>query len=395
MATQVGQHPSYLQPQKERPHERDGTVNGQPQLIQQVRKDRFRSIAVHIPQAKPIQKQAESTKVKDIENLVIMALIGKGSYSDILLAAEQIALRNRKESGTPVQLHQVVALKVVRKARLDKNKEASVRSELAILETLKTSPCPFLANYVTAAESQTKIWIGLEFYPGGDFRTLLNTEQSFSEDHAAMYMAEVALALSHLHSLHIIFRDLKPENITIAADGHLKLIDFGHSLILAQKKYRNPKTNRFEVVTDSGTLCYCAPEILWRMPHSFESDWWSLGVVLFEVLTGRLPWFDENPLVLSKTITTGPLQLDTPHPSGQTLSVNAKSLLSGLLEKSGPQRLGYNNSAEILEHPFFSKLDMSLVLRRKIRAPVVPILEDALDVTNFDPALTGLDLSTF
>ena len=133
----------------------------------------------------------------------------------------------------------------------------------------------------TAFQTEGKLYLVLDYLRGGDLFTRLNKEVMFTEDDVKFYLAELALALDHLHSLGIIYRDLKPENILLDNGGHISLTDFG----LSKESVDEEKTYSF-----CGTIEYMAPEIISRKGHTSAVDWWSFGVLMFEMLTGVLPF---------------------------------------------------------------------------------------------------------
>lgn len=136
------------------------------------------------------------------------------------------------------------------------------------------------------------MYIALEFIIGGDLFDLLRDEQYFSNDVALFYASEIILTLEYLHDRNIIFRDLKPENILIAKDGHIKLTDFGFA----------KDVTRGRTFTVCGTPEYMAPEVINGQGHGKAADWWSLGIMIFEMLAGYSPFYDENPFTIYKKI---------------------------------------------------------------------------------------------
>eukprot|EP00514_Thraustochytrium_sp_LLF1b_P009566 CAMPEP_0184541558 /NCGR_PEP_ID=MMETSP0199_2-20130426/1446_1 /TAXON_ID=1112570 /ORGANISM="Thraustochytrium sp., Strain LLF1b" /LENGTH=383 /DNA_ID=CAMNT_0026935287 /DNA_START=477 /DNA_END=1628 /DNA_ORIENTATION=+ len=331
---------------------------------------------------------AQHSGMMQLEDLVINCLIGSGGFSDVVLAVNKQALRKQDLLGQPIEASDVVALKVVQKSPEKSATAEAIRAEHAVFKLLKHSPHPFLAKLVTFCESSTRTWIGLEYYPGGDMYALLSSEKTLSECDAQFYIAEISLALEHLHSMNVIYGDLKPENIMIGADGHIRVIDFGLSTMLNHTEHYCAQSNRLEVTTGSGTLSYTAPEILWRLPHRFESDWWALGVLAYEMVCGTLPWADENNEKLSFKICKEQLVLK-PSLLRSPMSFALLAFINSLLVKEPHKRLGYNESKQVLEHPFFSNVNFELLLARQVQAPMLPSLSDALDVSNFDPQFTS------
>lgn len=165
----------------------------------------------------------------------------------------------------------------------------------------------------------------MEISRGGDLFSRLNKEVMFTEEDVKFYLAELALALNHLHSIGIIYRDLKPENILLDSDGHIALTDFG----LSKLPLSEGKAYSF-----CGTVEYMAPEVVNRKGHSFAADWWSFGVLMFEMLTGNLPF---HGLTRRDTMTQI-LKAKLGMPAN--LSPEAQSLLRALFKRNPQNRLG-------------------------------------------------------
>lgn len=204
----------------------------------------------------------------------------------------------------------------------------------------------------------------------------------FSESTAVFYAAELVLALEHLHSLGIVYRDLKPENCLLDREGHVVLTDFGLSKVAV-----DGKTN-----TICGTAEYMAPEILMGLEYDITVDWWSLGILLFDMITGSPPFSSNNrkktiDSILSKKIIF-------PY----YLTADAKDLLSKLLRKNPNARLGAKpkKADAIRRHRFFRNINWKDLLDRKVIPPIVPIITDPELAENFDPTFTqeGLTASS-
>jgi serum/glucocorticoid-regulated kinase 2 len=190
---------------------------------------------------------------------------------------------------------------------------------------------------------------------GGELFHHLQTSQKFDEERARFYSAELLCALEHLHALDVVYRDLKPENILLDFTGHIALCDFG----LCKLGMRGTdKTNTF-----CGTPEYLAPEILAAKGHGKTIDWWTLGVLLYEMIAGLPPFYDEVADIMYDRILNAPLVF------GEDFGEEAKSILVGLLDRDPAKRLGANGSEEIKQHPFFKKhMDWALLSQKKVRS---------------------------
>uniref|UniRef100_E9PUN3 Ribosomal protein S6 kinase, polypeptide 2 n=1 Tax=Mus musculus TaxID=10090 RepID=E9PUN3_MOUSE len=197
----------------------------------------------------------------------LLSVLGKGGYGKVFQV--------RKVQGT--NLGKIYAMKVLRKAKIvcSAKDTAHTRAERNILESVKH---PFIVELAYAFQTGGKLYLILECLSGGELFTHLEREGIFLEDTACFYLAEITLALGHLHSHGIIYRDLKPENIMLSSQGHIKLTDFG---LCKESIHEGAITHTF-----CGTIEYMAPEILVRTGHNRAVDWWSLGALMYDMLTG-------------------------------------------------------------------------------------------------------------
>uniref|UniRef100_A0A674K236 non-specific serine/threonine protein kinase n=1 Tax=Terrapene triunguis TaxID=2587831 RepID=A0A674K236_9SAUR len=236
---------------------------------------------------------------------------------------------------------------------------------------------PFIVKLHYAFQTEGKLYLILDFLRGGDLFTRLSKEVMFTEEDVKFYLAELALALDHLHSLGIIYRDLKPENILLDEEGHIKLTDFG----LSKESIDHEK----KAYSFCGTVEYMAPEVVNRRGHTQSADWWSFGVLMFEMLTGTLPFQGKDRKETMTMILKAKLGMP------QFLSPEAQSLLRMLFKRNPANRLGAGPDGveEIKRHFFFSTIDWNKLYRREIHPPFKPATGRPEDTFYFDPEFTA------
>jgi len=313
------------------------------------------------------QKEKLTDKV-NVNSFSLISVIGKGSYAEVLLA-------RKKDTGT------IYALKILKKNKIEqRNQKTHVKVERNILIEISH---PFIIKMVYAFQTEKKLYFALEYCPGGELFNLLQKKRQFSEENARFYIVQILLALEHLHKFDIVYRDLKPENVLLDKDGYVRLTDFG----LSKKGVKGNK----EANSVCGTPEYLAPEVLFRWGHGKAVDWWTLGAILFEMLTGLPPFYTPNREDLFQKIKYYTLK----YPA--YLSFNAKSLLEGLFRKEPDKRLGGgpNDAEDIKAHPWFEGVNWDAFLRKELKAPYLPIIQNELDVSNFDPEFTEAPIGSF
>lgn len=272
-------------------------------------------------------------------------LLGCGSFAKVFLV--------KKLSGPDAG--SLYAMKILRKAKLRFRDRLRSKKERDILVEVQH---PFIVKLNYAFQTEGKLFLVLDFVRGGDLFTRLNSEVMFTEEDVKFYLAESLLALTHLHSLGIIYRDLKPENILLDEEGHIKLTDFGLS-----KEALDDKAYSF-----CGTVEYMSPEVIARQGHTKSADFWSLGVVMFEMLTGVLPFHGENRKETMHQIVK--IKLSMP----LYLSIEAQSLLRCLFKRNPANRLGSGprGGKDIMDHKFFNSIDFEKLYEKKITPPFIP-----------------------
>ncbi|CAJ0585987.1 unnamed protein product, partial [Mesorhabditis spiculigera] len=298
----------------------------------------------------------------------LLSLLGKGGFAKVF----QVRKTSGPDEGT------LYAMKVLKKATLVQNQKdtAHVKSERHILEAVRN---PFICSLHYAFQTEGKLYLVLEYLSGGELFACLEKEGIFPERTAAFYLAEITLALEHLHRNGIIYRDLKPENIILDSAGHIKLTDFGLSKEAIEGDI---KTHTF-----CGTIEYMAPEILTRQGHNQAVDWWSLGTLMFDMLTGSPPFIAENRKKTIDKILKSRITLPA------YLGSDARDLLRHLLKRNPESRIGAgpNGIDDLKAHPFFvANVNWVQVASRESKPPFVPNLTHAEDVSNFDTQFTSM-----
>ena len=291
----------------------------------------------------------------------LLKQVGKGGFSRVILARS-------KASG------KLVAMKVMNKQDIiTSNKVKQVMLERNILVRLKH---PFIVNLEDAFHTKHYLHLVLEFCPAGELFFHLSNRKNFAEEEARVVIAEVILAIEYLHSKEIVYRDLKPENVLVDFNGHIKLTDFG----LCKKNFRRQDL--------STSLCgspeYTCPEMLNSGTHSRTLDYYQIGALLYELLTGLPPNYSSNKKQMFANIA----RKEAPYPP--YLSANAKSLLKGLLHKDPTGRLGFAHEfEEIKGHPFFASIDWGKLPLKQKSGPLKPHLSGLYFDKEFVERLTA------
>ncbi|KAK3026254.1 hypothetical protein RJ639_041630 [Escallonia herrerae] len=293
---------------------------------------------------------------------------------------------------------------VLKKAdMIRKNAVESILAERDILISVRN---PFVVRFFYSFTCRENLYLVMEYLNGGDLYSLLRNLGCLDEEVARVYIAEVVLALEYLHSLRVVHRDLKPDNLLIAHDGHLKLTDFGLSKVglinstddlsgpaasgtsllgvdESQVSLTEHQVERRKKRSAVGTPDYLAPEILLGTGHGTTADWWSVGVILFELIVGIPPFNAEHP----QTIFDNILNRNVPWPRvPEEMSPDAQDLIDRLLTEDPNQRLGARGASEVKEHPFFRDINWDTLARQK--AAFVPASESALDTSYFTSRFT-------
>ncbi|KAM8913878.1 ribosomal protein S6 kinase alpha-1 isoform 3-T3 [Spinachia spinachia] len=306
----------------------------------------------------------EGSEKADASQFELLKVLGQGSFGKVFLVRKV----------THPDANQLYAMKVLKKATLKVRDRVRTKMERDILADVNH---PFVVKLHYAFQTEGKLYLILDFLRGGDLFTRLSKEVMFTEEDVKFYLAELALGLDHLHSLGIIYRDLKPENILLDEEGHIKLTDFG----LCKEAIDHEK----KAYSFCGTVEYMAPEVVNRQGHDHSADWWSFGVLMFEMLTGSLPFQGKDRKDTMSLILKARLGMP------QFLSAEAQSLLRALFKRNPTNRLGScaDGAEEIKRHGFFSTIDWNKLFRRELKPPFKPAVARPDDTFYFDSEFTS------
>eukprot|EP00591_Stephanopyxis_turris_P007157 CAMPEP_0195529954 /NCGR_PEP_ID=MMETSP0794_2-20130614/32634_1 /TAXON_ID=515487 /ORGANISM="Stephanopyxis turris, Strain CCMP 815" /LENGTH=600 /DNA_ID=CAMNT_0040661341 /DNA_START=129 /DNA_END=1931 /DNA_ORIENTATION=+ len=277
----------------------------------------------------------------------LLRVLGKGSFGKVVLVRKRLGA----ECGG------LFAMKILRKAHLVKRRQ--IERTKTERKVLAVADHPFIMKLHFAFQTEDKLYLVLDYCPGGELFFHLSRYRRFPERVARFYSAELVLAIDHLHQKGIIYRDLKPENVLLDAEGHVKLGDFG----LAKDKIRHPCRGATSMC---GTPEYMAPEVLAQSGHGFCVDYWGLGMLVYEMMTGLPPWYTTDRTKLFKRLKHAPLEVPS------YFSKESKNYVGSLLNRDQTRRLGYRGVEEVKSNFFFNGLNFDLLVKKKIDAPIRP-----------------------
>ena len=323
------------------------------------------------------RKAREKQSIRDYESL---AIIGRGAFGEVHVCRE-------KKTG------KIYAIKKIKKQVLIiKNQIRHVINEQIIMSKAST---PWIVELKASFQEGDYLYLVMEYLPGGDLMNLLIEKDILTEKEAKFYISELILAVESIHNLDCIHRDIKPDNILIDKNGHIKLSDFGLAKIsdkLYEKedeKYKNFLKNKsndkntkmthnknFSCV---GTAYYVAPEVLKKSGYDKDIDWWSVGIILYEMLVGYAPFCSKETTEVCYKVLNWKNYLKIPKKI--KLSEEVKDLIFKMI-KNSDDRLGKNGAEEIKKHPFFKDVDWDNI--RNSKAPFIPELKNEYDTKYFE-----------
>ncbi|KAL7866265.1 hypothetical protein SRHO_G00115120 [Serrasalmus rhombeus] len=304
-----------------------------------------------------------------------VATVGTGTFGRVVLVQDR-----RTKSYFALKSMRIVDL-----IRL--KQQQHVHNEKEVLMEVNH---PFIVKLFWTWHDERCLFMLMEFVPGGELFSYLRSRGKFGNDTALFFSAEIICALEYLHTKDIVYRDLKPENILLDREGHIKLTDFGFA-----KK----------VVDRTCTLCgtpeYLAPEVIQGKGHGLAVDWWALGVLIFEMLSGYPPFFDDNPFGIYQKVLAAKLNFP------RHLDFYVKDLIKKLLVVDKTKRLGNlrGGAEDVKKHRWFRSIDWDVVPQRRLKPTIIPKVMHEGDSSNFDtypdekrkkePAVSPKDLEIF
>ena len=288
-------------------------------------------------------------------SFVCLALLGRGSFGEVYLVQK-------------INTGSLYAMKVLSKDRI--MGQNLLKYAMAERNVLSLSNHPFIVKLNFAFQTSSKLFLILDYCPGGDLSKHLYHEKRFNEQRAKFYLCEVLLALEDLHKRDIIFRDLKPDNVVLDENGHCKLTDFGLS---KEGVFDSQCAKSF-----CGSIAYLAPEMLKKQGHGKAVDWYLFGVLFYEMLIGIPPFFTDQREEIFHNIEYGELQIP------KFISKKANELLRALLQREPSKRLGggIRDALEIKEHDYFKDVNWDDVYNKKVKPPRIKKYYKALQTYN-------------
>jgi len=308
-----------------------------------------------------VQKKSGSKKVT-FENFEFLKVLGKGTFGKVILCREKSS-------------NHLYAIKILKKEVIIKKDE--VEHTMTENRVLQSTRHPFLIGLKYSFTTQDRLCFVMEYVNGGELFFHLSRERQFTEDRTRFYGAEIISAIDYLHKRGIIYRDLKLENLLLDKDGHIKIADFG----LCKEDIQWGKTTK----TFCGTPEYLAPEVLEDNDYGRAVDWWGVGVVMYEMMVGRLPFYNRDHDILFELILMEEVRFP------KTITAEAKDLLGGLLIKDPLKRLGGGpeDAQAVKTHAFFNSINWSDLDKKRITPPFKPQVVSDTDTRYFDSEFTG------
>ena len=300
--------------------------------------------------------EAQATKFdgNSIKDFDLGKTLGTGSFG-------RVRFCTFKSTGEYYAMKQLKKSEIIRLKQVD-----HMMSEKGILKSMNH---PFVVNMYGSFHDPRFLYLVLEYIVGGEFFTHLRRAGRFDNDTSRFYSSQIVAIFEYMHGKNIIYRDLKPENILLTASGYLKLTDFGFAKIIDYRTY-----------TLCGTPEYIAPEVLLNKGHGKPVDWWTLGILIYEMIVGQPPFCDEEPMGIYQKILAGKIYFP------KYFDKNAKALVKKLVTADLSKRYGNlkAGSADVIEHKWFSTLDLKKMEAKEVTPPYKPNVKDDKDMSNYE-----------
>lgn len=325
---------------------------------------------IYEKQTENYRKLREKQSIREYESL---SIIGRGAFGEVHVCRK-------------IKTGEIVAIKKIKKnVLIKKNQVIHIMNEQQFMSKVKS---PWIVDLKASFQEQEYLYLVMEYCPGGDLMNLFIEKDILPEKEAKFYLAELILAIESIHKLDCIHRDIKPDNILIDADGHIKLSDFGLSKI-SEKIFEqnNEITTNKNIYTHNknyscvGTAFYVAPEVLDKTGYGKEIDWWSAGIIFYEMLVGYAPFCSKETSEVCHKVMNWETYFEIPDKIKMKISDEAQDLIYKLINDKD-KRLGKNGADEIKQHPFFGDIDWDNV--RKMKAPFIPLLNSEYDTKYFN-----------
>ena len=320
-------------------------------------------------ESKNLKQKLEKMSASNYESL---AIIGRGAFGEVHVC------RNKKTG-------EIVAIKKIKKDFLISKNQ--IRHTLDEQDFLSKVNSPWIVELKASFQEGDYLYLVMEFCPGGDLMGLFIARDILKEEDARFYICEMILAIDSIHELNCIHRDIKPDNVLIGKDGHIKLTDFGLAKIsdtafkedIIDYKFDEKKVRHNRNFSCVGTVYYVAPEVIKKEGYGQEVDWWSLGVILFEMLAGYAPFCSKKTNEVCHKVINFEKYLK--FPTNCKASKECRDLIYKLV-CNPDSRLGKNGSSEIKAHPFFKGINWLKI--KEMKPPFIPQLSNDFDCRYFD-----------
>lgn len=326
------------------------------QLISDIHEIKEKNYDEVLPPRKRVHEEYSNLRLTDLRRITTLGVGGFGRVELVQIA------------GNPMQ---AFALKIMKKAQIvETRQQQHIMSEKTIMEE---TDCDFVVRLFRTFKDSKYLYMLMECCLGGELWTILRDRGNFDDNTTRFYTACVVEAFSYLHARNIIYRDLKPENMILDSQGYVKLVDFG----FAKKLHYGRKTWTF-----CGTPEYVAPEVILNRGHDISADYWSLGVLMFELLTGTPPFTGPDPMKTYNIILKGIDAIEFP----RIIARNAMALIKKLCRDNPAERIGYQKGGikDIQKHKWFDGFNYDGLRTRTLAPPIIPQLRSPIDTSNFD-----------